>query len=169
MTGVYIGQLIKHLCDNAYEDLKRLVDELSGSQDASSENGKNKLCSYISQTKYQFVKLYVLLAWAKSNLILYEKVKAQTSLYHGIQESVFHLGQAFRSGANLLHITRAPAYDVETAIEVLATGTYLRLPRKIIHFSPEHYRHDTPSHEIALERKDVIEKIEELILSRLMK
>lgn len=163
--AVYVGQVVQHLCDRAYEDLKALAEEFAAT-DVANDERKRKLKQYLAETRHQFLKLLVLTTWANTNLDLVQKLTAHTEASFTAQETVFQTCQAVNASSNILHLARAPAYDVESAIEVLATGTYLRLPASIA-ASAKHSRSSYSSY--YLDDAETLAKLEELILARMLK
>ena len=163
--AVYLGQVVQHLCDRSYEDLKSLVEEFSVA-DVENDERKEKLKQYLVETRHQFVKLLVLTTWATNNAGLVDKITDLTQTCFNAQEQVFQTCQAVKGSSGILQLARAPAYDVESAVEVLATGTYLRLPTSI---APRSTASRLDHRSYYLNETETMDKIEELILSRMLK
>lgn len=165
MSQVYLGQIVQHLCDKSYEDLKSLVEEFSNGAPGDLER-KKALKEHLLDTRHRFLKLLVLTSWCSGNLELLQKVSKQTQQYFDTQENVFQIGQSIKASSNILQIARAPPYDVETSIDVLISGTYLRLPKRILYISGETYREDDIQY---LTTVQTLSKLEQLMLSRMLK
>ncbi|RKP34164.1 mediator complex, subunit Med14, partial [Dimargaris cristalligena] len=151
---IVIGKLIQQ----SYTDLHKLNEVLGTKGHAQ---GRPLLVQYIKHTRMQFLKLLILLRWSAQtpqlqtahNLIGFFKAQNDhfSRAVHSLHTVFLTLGQA-----------KVRNYDVLTAIDVLGTGQYQRLPTTI----REHHLHPAPLKppEIA----SILSELGDFILLRLL-
>ncbi|CAI9786128.1 unnamed protein product [Fraxinus pennsylvanica] len=109
--------------------LKELVEK-SKSAELSDSEKKIMILKYIVKTQQRMLRLNVLSKWCQQvPLIQYCQQLASTLSSHDTcftqaADSMFFMHEGLQQA-------RAPVYDVPSAIEVLLTGTYQRLPKCI--------------------------------------
>ncbi|KAL6323831.1 hypothetical protein AAG906_003452 [Vitis piasezkii] len=112
---VEFSTLVSRAAEESFLSLKDLVEK-SKSSDQSDSEKKISLLKFIVKTQQRMLRLNVLAKWCQQvPLIQYCQQLASTLSSH---DTCFTQAQA-----------RAPIYDVPSAVEVLLTGTYERLPK----------------------------------------
>eukprot|EP01027_Heterolobosea_sp_BB2_P008892 GEZU01013180.1.p1 GENE.GEZU01013180.1~~GEZU01013180.1.p1 ORF type:complete len:937 (+),score=130.86 GEZU01013180.1:167-2977(+) len=119
-----VQQIVQRASSTITDDLRERL------QDASPDEKKRQLWSYFVETREKFIRLLVALRW-KEKLPHLQTCKA-------LLEAVDTQSAAFESTANALYDTDSrirdewePVYDIPTAIDVLTTGSYPRLPQSL--------------------------------------
>ncbi|KAK4720881.1 hypothetical protein R3W88_011114 [Solanum pinnatisectum] len=107
-----LGALISRAAEKSYVRLKELVEKCNSSNLSDSEK-KIGIHKYITKTKQRMLRLNVLLKCLSSH----------DSCFTYAADSLFFMYEG------LLQQTRAPIYDVPSAVEVLRTGSYECLPK----------------------------------------
>ncbi|GAM18369.1 hypothetical protein SAMD00019534_015440 [Acytostelium subglobosum LB1] len=125
--SVKLSLLIHRLVEQSYNSLIELSTTL---QKQSDMERKRQLVEYLDATRERFVKLLVVMKWSPHVNTL-KKANEMTALLEQ------HEGY-FRETADTLIMTkesllnaRAPIYDVPTAIDILSSGNYMRMPTDI--------------------------------------
>ncbi|KAK4596460.1 hypothetical protein RGQ29_014483 [Quercus rubra] len=145
---VEFSALVSRAAEDSFVALKELVEKekeksqsllLSSSTSSSSSSGeasqldterKINLLKYIVKTQQRMLRLNVLAKWCQQvPLIQYCQQLGSTLSSHDTcftqaADSLFFMHEGLQQA-------RAPVYDVPSAIEVLLTGTYERLPKCI--------------------------------------
>ncbi|XP_031474220.1 mediator of RNA polymerase II transcription subunit 14 [Nymphaea colorata] len=124
---VEFSTLVRRAAEDSFLSLKELVERSAGQSDSEK---KISLLKYINRTRQRMLRLHVLAKWCQQiPLVQYCQQLASTLSSHDT---------CFTQAADYLFFTheglqqaRAPIYDVPSAIEVLLTGTYQRLPKCI--------------------------------------
>ncbi|XP_057960378.1 mediator of RNA polymerase II transcription subunit 14 [Malania oleifera] len=123
---VEFSALVSRAAEESFLSLKELVDK-SKSIDQSDSEKKISLLKYIVKTQQRMLRLNVLAKWCQQvPLIQYCQQLASTLSSHDTcftqaADSLFFMHEGLQQA-------RAPIYDVPSAIEVLLTGSYQRLP-----------------------------------------
>ncbi|KAJ1657477.1 mediator complex subunit [Dispira simplex] len=119
--------LIEKLVQQSYADLVTL-NEVVG--DKAHTDGRPLLVQYIHHTRKQFLKLLVALRWWRNT--------PQLQRCYDIIQYLQRQNDQFNQTVNALHgvamgmaHAKVRNYDVLTAVDVLSTGTYQRLPHVI--------------------------------------
>ncbi|CAI9781699.1 unnamed protein product [Fraxinus pennsylvanica] len=121
--------LVGRAATESYVLLKELVEK-SKSAELSDSEKKIMILKYIVKTQQRMLRLNVLSKWCQQvPLIRYCQQLASTLSSHDTcftqaADSMFFMHEGLQQA-------RAPIYDVPSAIEVLLTGTYQRLPKCI--------------------------------------
>ncbi|GAB2287427.1 hypothetical protein Dimus_021804 [Dionaea muscipula] len=124
---VEFSSLVSRAAEESFVSLKELVEK-SKSSDQSDSEKKTSLLKFIYKTQQRMLRLNVLAKWCKQvPLIHYCQQLASTLSSHETcftqaADSLFFMHEGLQQA-------RAPIYDVPSAIEVLLTGTYQRLPK----------------------------------------
>ncbi|KAM3579891.1 mediator complex subunit [Umbelopsis sp. WA50703] len=118
-----IGKLI-HQC---YADLHELADTLPSMSEVEK---KRLILYYATNARKQFVKVLVLLKWASNaqNIQTCQNIMAFLSNQNKVfQDTVDYLHKIHTE----LPAARVRNYDIPTAVDILTSGTYLRMPSKM--------------------------------------
>lgn len=131
--------LIHHLVKQSHDELKRCVVEIKKVMEANDQSTRESsdrealmkkqiLYQYFQETRERFIRLLVLLRWSK-------KSKKTLDKLNQVASSMEMKANAFDLAAFTLFFTSKkvgsliePVFDLPTAIDVLTTGTYPRLP-----------------------------------------
>jgi len=124
---VRLSELVKRTAEESYVALEELVRK---SPEQSDSERKIGLLKYINKTRQRLLRLHVLTKWCTQiPLVQY---------CQQLEGSLSSHDMCFTQAADSLFFTheglqqaRAPVYDVPSALEVLLTGTYRRLPKCI--------------------------------------
>ncbi|TPX44578.1 hypothetical protein SeMB42_g03549 [Synchytrium endobioticum] len=151
--------LLARMIQKAYADLASLTRELSLK---SSDERKQKILEYCKSTRDHFIRLLVLLNWGAKEA---EDVNKTLKAIQFVQENdaCFALAadQLFYFRPGILAQTRAHAYDVHTAVDVLTSGEYKRLPSAIKSIIPSPPLSQS-------EVRETLEQLEDVIRMRLL-
>ncbi|KAI3445212.1 hypothetical protein Pfo_001877 [Paulownia fortunei] len=127
---VDFAALVGRAAEESYVSLKELVEKSKSSELLSDSEKKIMILKYIVKTQQRMLRLNVLAKWCQQvPLIQYCQQLASTLSSHDTcftqaADSMFFMHEGLQQA-------RAPIYDVPSAIEVLLTGTYQRLPKCI--------------------------------------
>ncbi|KAL3516282.1 hypothetical protein ACH5RR_023184 [Cinchona calisaya] len=126
---VDFSTLVARAAEESYVSLKELVEKSKGSDISDSEK-KIGILKYVVKTQQRMLRLNVLAKWCQQvPLIQYFQQLGSTLSSHDTcfsqaADSMFFMHEGLQQA-------RAPIYDVPSAIEVLLTGAYHRLPKCI--------------------------------------
>ncbi|KAJ7973490.1 mediator of RNA polymerase II transcription subunit 14 [Quillaja saponaria] len=124
---VDFSTLVNRAAEESFLSLKELVEK-SKSIELSDTDKKINLLKYLVKTQQRMLRLNVLAKWCQQvPLIQYCQQLASTLSSHDTcftqaADSLFFMHEGLQQA-------RAPVYDVPSAVEVLLTGTYERLPK----------------------------------------
>lgn len=155
---VPVKDVLGRMVQQAYAELLNLTETLPNADDL---NRKTLILAYSTRLRQQFIKLLVLVRWSRG---ADDMQKIQDVLaYLNQQDSCFSMtADALVGIHNEMKAARDPNYDIPTALEILTTGDYQRLPsiirKSIIPPSPLTQR----------EIRETLLKTEEIIRMRLM-
>ncbi|KAG0245694.1 mediator complex subunit [Mortierella sp. GBA43] len=159
MAGmVPLGAIIHRITNEAFSDLSNLSDVLP-----SMDDGRRKLhiLEYALSKREQFIKLLVLTKWAKSANKFQQCQNIVGFLRHENELFSRAVGGLFET-YRMFGRARVRNFDIPTAIDVLTTGTYQRLPSSI---KQTYVEDDKPSRtEIAA----TLDKLDDVIRMRLL-
>ncbi|KAM0070445.1 putative mediator complex, subunit Med14 [Helianthus debilis subsp. tardiflorus] len=125
--SVEFTTLVSRAVEESYLSLKELVEKSKGADMSDSEK-KISILKYLVKTQQRMLRLNVLAQWCQQvPLIQYCQQLASTLSSHETcftqaADNMFFMHEGLQQA-------RAPIYDVPSAIEVLLTGTYQRLPK----------------------------------------
>ncbi|KAJ0802228.1 putative mediator complex, subunit Med14 [Helianthus annuus] len=125
--SVEFSTLVNRAAEESYLSLKELVEKSRSSEMSDSEK-KISILKYLVKTQQRMLRLNVLAQWCQQvPLIQYCQQLASTLSSHETcftqaADSMFFMHEGLQQA-------RAPIYDVPSAIEILLTGTYERLPK----------------------------------------
>uniref|UniRef100_A0A1D1Z013 Mediator of RNA polymerase II transcription subunit 14 n=2 Tax=Anthurium amnicola TaxID=1678845 RepID=A0A1D1Z013_9ARAE len=122
--------LVQRATEDSFLALRELVERAKAPEEQSDAQKKIELLKYIFKTRQRMLRLHVLAKWCQ-----------QVPLVQRCQQLAATLSShdtCFTQAADSLFFTheglqqaRAPIYDVPSAMEVLLTGSYRRLPKCI--------------------------------------
>ncbi|KAJ3101989.1 mediator complex subunit [Phlyctochytrium planicorne] len=121
---VPLKDILERLVQQAFADLQNLSETLPNVNDLDR---KTSLLRYTTETRLQFMKLLVLFRWSK---VAGDIQKAQNlHAFLDSQDGAFiHVADGLARIHGEMKNARDQSYDIVTAIDVLNTGRYLRLP-----------------------------------------
>ena len=119
--------LVERLSNNAYQTLQSLGDTLPS---LSSDAKKAKVFSTAMELRKQFIKLLVLVRWSK-DVELLNKARNVIALLVDQQWAHEDVFSGVTQARKILPNARICDADLVTAIDVIRTGTYQRLPQSI--------------------------------------
>ncbi|EFA74870.1 putative mediator complex subunit 14 [Heterostelium album PN500] len=124
---IKLSTVIHRLVQDSYNNLIGLTEISPSLKDVDK---KRTLLDYFDQTRERFLRLLVILKWSSHIDTL---TKANDIIQLLEKEDSF-----FREAADMLILTkenlinaRAPIYDIPTAVDVMTSGTYQRMPVNI--------------------------------------
>ncbi|CAN0920394.1 Mediator of RNA polymerase II transcription subunit 14 [Linum grandiflorum] len=124
---VDFSTLVSRAAEDSFVSFKELVDK-SRTTDQSDSERKIGLLKYLVKTRQRMLRLNVLAKWCQQvPLIQYcqqlqSTVASHDSCFTQAADSLFFMHEGLQQA-------RAPIYDVPSAVEVLLTGSYQRLPK----------------------------------------
>ncbi|KAI3756120.1 hypothetical protein L1987_55934 [Smallanthus sonchifolius] len=125
--SVEFSTLVSRAAEESYLSLKELVEKSKSSEMSDSEK-KISILKYLVKTQQRMLRLNVLAQWCQQvPLIQYCQQLASTLSSHETcftqaADSMFFMHEGLQQA-------RTPIYDVPSAIEILLTGNYQRLPK----------------------------------------
>ncbi|MQL86065.1 hypothetical protein Taro_018583 [Colocasia esculenta] len=127
---VELSALVRRAAEDSFVALRELVERAKAPEEQSDAQKKIELLKYIFRTRQRMLRLHVLAKWCQQvPLVQYCQQLAATLSSHDTcftqtADSLFFTHEGLQQA-------RAPVYDVPSAIEVLLTGNYRRLPKCI--------------------------------------
>ncbi|KAJ9537218.1 hypothetical protein OSB04_029951, partial [Centaurea solstitialis] len=144
--SVEFSALVSRAAEESYLSLKELVEK-SKSSDMSDSEKKISILKYLVKTQQRMLRLNVLAQWCQQVRILFtccqgmciqcvQCASATDTILSATRVNLSSHETCFTQAADSMFFmheglqqARAPIYDVPSAIEVLLTGTYQRLPK----------------------------------------
>ncbi|KAG0349716.1 mediator complex subunit [Podila minutissima] len=159
MNGmVSLGAIIHRMTNEAFADLSNTSEILPSMHDPQK---KHTLLDFTLSKREQFIKLLVLTKWAKSATKVQQCQNIIGFLQHENELFARAVGGLFETYKTFGR-ARVRNYDIPTAIDVLTTGSYQRLPTSI---KQTYIGEEKPSRaEIAA----ALEKLDDVIRMRLL-
>ncbi|XP_042448372.1 mediator of RNA polymerase II transcription subunit 14-like isoform X1 [Zingiber officinale] len=158
---VEFSTLVRRATDASYLALKELVDRYRQVEDQRSDSVKKiDILKFIVKTQQRMLRIHVLAKWCQqAPLIQYCQQLAGTLSSHDTcftqtADSLFYMHDG-------LQHARAPVFDVPSAIEVLLTGSYQKLPKCIEDLNIQ----STLSED---EQKPTLKKLDAILRSKLL-
>nr|XP_043627804.1 mediator of RNA polymerase II transcription subunit 14 [Erigeron canadensis] len=157
--SVEFSTLVNRAAEESYVSLKELVEKSKSSEMSDSEK-KISILKYLVKTQQRMLRLNVLAQWCQQvPLIQYCQQLASTLSSHETcftqaADSMFFMHEGLQQA-------RAPIYDVPSAIEILLTGTYERLPKCIEDVGIQSTLTDK-------QQKPVLKKLDTIVRSKLL-
>ncbi|GJJ75588.1 mediator of RNA polymerase II transcription subunit 14 [Entomortierella parvispora] len=124
---VPMSAIIHRMSNEAFSDLSNLSEILPSMDDAQR---KLHILEYALSKREQFIKLLVLTKWAKSAPKI-QQCQNIVGFLHNQNEQFTHAVGGLFETYKTFGRARVRNYDIPTAIDVLTTGTYQRLPSRI--------------------------------------
>lgn len=156
---VDFSTLVARAAEESYVSLKELVEKSKGSDISDSEK-KIGILKYLVKTQQRMLRLNVLAKWCQQvPLIQYcqqleSTLSSHDTCFSQAADSMFFMHEGLQQA-------RAPIYDVPSAVEVLLTGTYNRLPKCVEDVG-------TQSTLNADQQKPALKKLDALVRSKLL-
>ncbi|KAG9451717.1 hypothetical protein H6P81_004621 [Aristolochia fimbriata] len=156
---VEFSTLVRCAAEDSYQSLKELVDKSKSSEQSDSDK-KISLLKYIVKTRQRMLRLHVLAKWCQQvPLVQYCQQLSSTLSSHDTcftqaADSLFFVHEGLQQA-------RAPIYDVPSAVEVLLTGSYRRLPKCIEDMGMQNTLTED-------EQKPVLQKLDTLLRAKLL-
>ncbi|KAL9235820.1 hypothetical protein vseg_010554 [Gypsophila vaccaria] len=157
---VSFSTLVSRTAEESFLSLKELVDKSKSSSEMNDSEKKIDLLKFIVKTQQRMLRLNVLAKWCKQvPLIQYCQQLASTLSSHDTcftqtADSLFFMHEGLQQA-------RAPIYDVPSAIEVLLTGSYERLPKCVENVGMQSSLNED-------KQKPALKKLEILVRSKLL-
>nr|XP_010932618.1 mediator of RNA polymerase II transcription subunit 14 isoform X1 [Elaeis guineensis] len=157
---VEFSALVRRAAEESYLSLKELVERSKAQEERSDSEKKIDLLKFVVKTRQRMLRLHVLAKWCRQvPLVHYCQQLAATLSSHDtcfIQtaDSLFYMHEG-------LQHARAPIFDVPSAVEVLLSGGYQRLPKCIEDLGIQ----STLSKD---EQKPALKKLDTLLRSKLL-
>ncbi|KAF9431947.1 mediator complex subunit [Entomortierella beljakovae] len=159
MAGmVPLSAIIHRMTNEAFSDLSNLSDVLPSMNDAQK---KIQILQYALSKREQFIKLLVLTKWAKNANKFQQCQNIVGFLRHENELFTRAVGGLFET-YRLFGRARVRNFDIPTAIDVLTTGTYQRLPSRI---KQAYVSDDAPAR---TDMTTTLEKLDDVIRMRLL-
>ncbi|EHA8588505.1 putative Mediator of RNA polymerase II transcription subunit 14 [Cocos nucifera] len=157
---VEFSALVRWAAEESYLSLKELVERSKAPEERSDSEKKIDLLKFIVKTRQRMLRLHVLAKWCQQvPLVHYCQQLAATLSSHDTcftqtADSLFYMHDGLQQA-------RAPIFDVPSAIEVVLTGGYRRLPKCIEDLGIQ----STLSED---EQKPALKKLDTLLRSKLL-
>lgn len=156
---VEFSSLVSRAAEESFLSLRELVEK-SKSSDLSDTEKKISLLKYIVKTQQRMLRLNVLAKWCQQVPLIQYCQQLQSTLsshetcFTQAADSLFFMHEGLQQA-------RAPMYDVPSAIEVLLTGSYQRLPKCV-----EDVGMQSSLNEV--QQKPALQKLDTLVRSKLL-
>ncbi|KAL8159589.1 hypothetical protein V2J09_001126 [Rumex salicifolius] len=156
---VEFSSLVSRAAEESFLSLRELVEK-SKSSDLSDTEKKINLLKYIVKTQQRMLRLNVLAKWCQQVPLIQYCQQLQSTLsshetcFTQAADSLFFMHEGLQQA-------RAPMYDVPSAIEVLLTGSYQRLPKCV-----EDVGMQSSLNEV--QQKPALQKLDTLVRSKLL-
>ncbi|KAH1079395.1 hypothetical protein GLYMA_19G245100v4 [Glycine max] len=156
---VELSTLVTRAAHDSYASLKELVDKCKSSE-LSDTDKKISILKFLSKTQQRMIRLNVLSKWCQQvPLIQHCQLLASTVSNHDMcftqaADSLFFMHEGLQQA-------RAPVYDVPSAIDILLTGSYQRLPKCIEDVGTQYALTEE-------QQKPALKKLDTLVRSKLL-
>ncbi|EJD03366.1 MED14-domain-containing protein [Fomitiporia mediterranea MF3/22] len=125
-----LRELLQRMVQTIYAELTEMAETLPGMSDAAR---KRNIADWVVKTKKQVVKLYAVMRWSRDAGDVQKAMNITAFLLE--QNRQFEEShQAVRNVKESLAPARLRNHDLLTSLDVLTTGSYLRLPSQIKKF-----------------------------------
>ncbi|KQJ89683.1 mediator of RNA polymerase II transcription subunit 14 isoform X2 [Brachypodium distachyon] len=136
---VELGAVVRRAAEESYLGLRELVEKSQaesegkgayGGRQRSDSEKKIDLLKFIARTRQRMLRLHVLAKWCQQvPLVQYcqqlgSTLSSHETCFTQTADSLFFMHEGLQQA-------RAPTFDVPSALEVMLTGSYQRLPRCI--------------------------------------
>ncbi|CAJ1961078.1 unnamed protein product [Sphenostylis stenocarpa] len=156
---VELSTLVTRAAHDSYSSLKELVDKCRSSE-LSDTDKKISILKFLSKTQQRMIRLNVLSKWCQQvPLIQHCQQLASTVSNHDMcftqaADSLFFMHEGLQQA-------RAPVYDVPSAIDILLTGSYQRLPKCVEDVGTQYALTED-------QQKPALKKLDTLVRSKLL-
>ncbi|KAL1350513.1 hypothetical protein HN51_014565 [Arachis hypogaea] len=156
---VELSTLVSRAAQDSYSNLKELVEKCR-STELSDTDKKISILKFLSKTQQRMIRLNVLSKWCQQvPLIKHCQQLASTVSNHDMcftqaADSLFFMHEGLQQA-------RAPVYDVPSAIDILLTGSYQRLPKCIEDVGTQYTLNEE-------QQKPALKKLDALVRSKLL-
>ncbi|ONM21371.1 Mediator of RNA polymerase II transcription subunit 14 [Zea mays] len=147
---VELGAVVRRAAEESYLALRELVEKsqaeaegkgigagANGSWQRSDTEKKIDLLKFITRTRQRMLRLHVLAKWCQQVPLVHycqqlgSTLHSHETCFTQTADSLFYMHECLQQA-------RAPMFDVPSAIEVMLTGGYQRLPRCIEEIGSQH-------------------------------
>jgi len=160
---VAVSDIVRRVCVCVQQDLEALPLKSKLLDDGAR---RRAALQFLKQARHKLIKLLVLLKWACEQSALVDDAMALTQDLSTNEHRIFDAVNALRGATAVLNTARAPLYDIGSAVDVLSTGTYLRLPKAIARISGNE---DLDNRLPEMDSAETLRKLEQYILERLLR
>ncbi|PON46117.1 Mediator complex, subunit Med [Parasponia andersonii] len=156
---VEFSTLVSRAADESFLLLKELVEK-SRASDQSDTEKKINILKYLVKTQQRMLRLNVLAKWCQQVPIiqhcqqLASTLSSHDTCFTQSADSLFFMHEGLQQA-------RAPVYDVPSAIEVLLTGNYQRLPKCVEDVGMQSTLNED-------QQKPALKKLDSLVRSKLL-
>ncbi|KAF9453911.1 MED14-domain-containing protein [Macrolepiota fuliginosa MF-IS2] len=119
-----LADLLQRVTQTIYAELSEMAETLPGMSDAAR---KRTLADWVVKTKKQVVKLYAVAKWSRDADVV-QKCMNITAFLMGQNQQFEDVTRALKVAKDILDPARLRNHDLLTSLDVLTTGSYLRLP-----------------------------------------
>ncbi|XLR67527.1 hypothetical protein S83_018199 [Arachis hypogaea] len=156
---VELSTLVFRAAQDSYGNSKELVEKCR-STELSDTDKKISILKFLSKTQQRMIRLNVLSKWCQQVPLI--------KRCHQLASNVSNHDMCFTQAADSLFFiheglqqARAPVYDVPSAIDVLLTGSYQRLPKCIEDVGTQYTLNEE-------QQKPALKKLDALVRSKLL-
>ncbi|KAL5506965.1 RGR1 [Sanghuangporus vaninii] len=125
-----LRELLQRMTQSIYAELTEMAETLPGMSDAAR---KRTIADWVVKTKKQVVKLYAVMRWSRDAGDV-QKAMNITAFLLEQNRQFAECKEAITNVKDSLAPARLRNHDLLTALDVLTTGSYLRLPSQIKKF-----------------------------------
>lgn len=121
-----LQNIIQLIINRSIEELKPLLPNYT-----YDPKNRKELQEFCSKTQLIFIRLYVLILWCKHKLPQLNKLRELTG---ELDEKIMALDKTMEMTGiihNSIANQREPDYDFATAVDILSTGAFKRLPKSM--------------------------------------
>ena len=119
VARVPLGEVVRRVCYSAHSDLEKLSLKLTNTDDLTR---KKLLHAYLTHMRHRLIKLLALVKWVSKSGRLVNDLLILAQDYGNNLLRIFEATGALRLSSSALQISRAPAYDISNAVDILSTG-----------------------------------------------
>ncbi|VAH30158.1 unnamed protein product [Triticum turgidum subsp. durum] len=163
---VELGTVSRQAAEESYLALRELVEksragvEGETAQQRSDTEKKIDLLKFIDRTRQRMLRLHVLAKWCQQVPLLHycqqlaSTLSSHETCFTQTGDSLFFMHEGLQQA-------RAPIFDVSSAIEVIHTGSYRRLPKSVEEIGTQNTLFQD-------ERKPTLKKLSTLVRAKLL-
>ncbi|KAF7008461.1 hypothetical protein CFC21_023203 [Triticum aestivum] len=163
---VELGTVARQAAEESYLALRELVEksragaEGEAAQQRSDTEKKIDLLKFIDRTRQRMLRLHVLAKWCQQVPLLHycqqlaSTLSSHETCFTQTGDSLFFMHEGLQQA-------RAPIFDVSSAIEVIHTGSYRRLPKSVEEIGTQNTLFQD-------ERRPTLKKLSTLVRAKLL-